>query len=293
MLQNSILDFFASHPYLEQGITPHMFDMEKDSEGALRRLRLDIVDMAEHSSHVAAAFSCVEILAALYFGVLRVSPDDAGADDRDRFILSKGHGCMALYAVLARRGFLPLSALETYAHDHSTLAEHPLAGKVPGIEFAAGSLGHGLAVAAGMAKALSLQGNGARVFVLLGDGECDEGTVWEAAAFAATQGLGNLTAIVDANGMQACGRCSEVSQNVSLTDAWAAFGWQVEEVDGHNVGALREVLDRKAAQATPRVVIAHTKKGKGIPYMEDNLEYHYRPLRGEEREKARRSLSDA
>ena len=270
-----------------------MFDIEHDTEAALRSLRRDIIDMAEHSAHVAAALSCVDILAALYFGVLKVYPDRPESEDRDIFLLSKGHGCMALYAVLSRAGFLDRAALKSYAQDHSLLAVHPLAGKVPGIEFAAGTLGHGLAVGVGMAKAFELQGRRNRVFVLLGDGECDEGGVWEGVALAAAQGLDRLVAIVDRNGLQACGKCAEISRNVSLPDGWSAFGWEVDETDGHDFRALQSAFTRPNKPGKPRVVICRTVKGKGIDFMEGNLEYHYRPIRGKEREEAYRRLSDA
>lgn len=252
---------------------------------ALRpRLRRHVLDMARHSAHVAVALSCIDMLAALYFRVLQ--PDD-------RFVLSKGHGAMALYAVLAERGAIDRADLAAYGKDGSRLAEHPLAGKVPGIEFAAGSLGHGLAVAAGMAKGLKLTDSTARVFVLLGDGECDEGSVWEAAGAARAQGLENLTAVVDWNGLQACGPTSLISRGVRLAEVWKAFGWSATECDGHDIEAMAACFARENPAGVPGVVLCRTVKGCGVTFMEHDLEWHYRPVRGAARAAALRELGDA
>ena len=259
----------------------------------LQDLRRDIIMMAEHSGHVGVALSCVDIVAALYTGVLNCTPATATNQDRDRFILSKGHGCMALYAVLARTGFIDRELLKSYGQDGSLLAEHPLAGKLRGVECATGSLGHGLAIGAGIAGGLKLQGIGARVFVLLGDGECNEGSVWEAAALASSEQLGNLVAVVDENRLQACGRCEEISHGSRLDDCWKGFGWEVERVDGHDYRKLVDVLGRTTGNGKPRVVICRTIKGKGIDFMEDNLEWHYRPVKGTERSDALRRLDCA
>lgn len=256
-------------------------------------LRRDIIMMAEHSGHVGVALSCVDIIAALYGGVMNCTPATINDPARDRFILSKGHGCMALYAVLARTGFVDRQVLATYGHNGSILAEHPIAGKVPGVECATGTLGHGLAIGAGMARGLRLQSIGARVFVLLGDGECDEGSVWEAAALASAAGLDNLTAIVDMNGLQACGHCIDISPQVNLQGCWRGFGWDVIEADGHDYLELVRVLGRPAKLGSPRVVLCHTLKGKGIDFMEGDLEWHYRPVRGDERNEALRRLNRA
>jgi len=255
-----------------------------DTAARLRRLRRDIIDMAEHSSHVAVALSCVDLLAALYFRALR---------PEDHFILSKGHGAMALYAVLAELGKIDRAELSTYGKDGSLLAEHPLAGKVPGVEFAAGSLGHGLAVAAGMAKGLKLAGSTGHVYVLLGDGECDEGTVWEAAGVARAQGLNNLTALVDWNGFQACGATHTISNGIRLPDVWQGFGWSVETCDGHNLVELESSLRSDNPEQTPGVVLCKTTKGRGVSFMENDLEWHYRPVNGADRVAALRELADA
>lgn len=265
-------------------MTPALLESKDDTAALLLRLRRHIIDMAQHSSHVAVALSCVDILAALHFRVLR---------PQDHFILSKGHGAMALYAVLAELGYIEEAELLTYGKDGSRLAEHPLAGKVPGIEFAAGSLGHGLSVAAGMAKGIKLSGGDGRVFVLLGDGECDEGTVWEAAGAARAQDLDNLVAIVDWNGLQACGATSTISRGVHLPDVWRAFGWSVECCDGHDFAELEILLDRANPTGGPRVLPCKTVKGHGIPFMENDLEWHYRPVNGSARDAALKVLSDA
>jgi len=266
---------------------------EPEIKKLLLQLRRDVVHMAERSAHVAPALSCVDILGVLYFYVLNVSPSNSSALDRDRFILSKGHAAMALYAVLARAGLINESETGDYCQVGSYLMEHPPAGKIPAIEFATGSLGHGLPVAVGMAKGLELKGLKARVFVLLGDGECDEGTVWESAAVASGQRLDNLIAVVDQNGWQACSRCCEVSGEINLGDRWASFGWSVDSADGHDPEQLKRCLSRRNDPGRPRVVICHTVKGKGINFMENNLEWHYRPVRGDEKEQALRELSDA
>jgi transketolase len=270
-----------------------MLDLKQDADAVLRRIRRTVIDMAEHSPHVACALSSVEILSVLYAGVMRVSASRPGWAQRDRLVLSKGHGCMALYAVLHHAGFLDSSLIESYARQGSRLAKHPLAEGVPGIDFATGSLGHGLAVGAGMAASFKMQEMASRVFVVLGDGECDEGAVWEAAGLASAQRLDNLTALVDCNGLQACGLCDAISPTTSLRDCWAGFGWDVQEVDGHSVGDLRRVLDANPLRDRPRAVLCRTVKGKGIDFMEGDLEYHYRPVRGEEREEACRRLQDA
>lgn len=259
----------------------------------LQELRRDIIMMAAHSSHVGVALSCVDIVAALYTGVLNCTPAAVDSPERDRFILSKGHGCMALYAVLARMGFIDRQLLETYGQNGSLLAEHPLANKVSGVECATGSLGHGLAIGAGMAQGLKLQGIAARVFVLLGDGECNEGSVWEAAALARAGNLDNLVAIVDGNELQACGKYEDISPGHGLADCWKSFGWEVLEADGHNYRELVDILGHASDSGLPRAVICRTIKGKGVDFMEEDLEWHYRPVKGDDHVKALRRLNGA
>ena len=263
--------------------------MKKD---ALARLRLDVVTMAERSGHVGPALSCLDLIYALYDGVLNVRPDAPGDPGRDRFILSKGHGCMALYAVLAQRGFFPRETLAAYCTAEACLGEHPMPGKIPGVELATGSLGHGLAYAAGQARGLALRGLSARVFALLGDGECDEGSVWEAAAAATAQNLSNLTAVVDANGWQACGRCGCVTPGFDLAAAFAGFGWETRELTDLSQAALIAAFGAAPAGRRPRAFICRTVKGAGVPFMEDDLEWHYRPVRGRDRDRARACLGE-
>ena len=231
-----------------------------------RRIRARVLTMAcmGRSSHVASCLSCADILAVLYGRVLQVDPQAPTSPDRDRFILSKGHAAMALYATLAERGLLDPAELDSFGTRGSILEGHANEA-VPGVEASTGSLGHGLSIGAGM-----VLGGAPRVFVLLSDGECQEGSVWEAADFAARMRLSRLTAIVDANGWQATERCD----TSRLPQKWAAFGWDVLTIDGHDVRQLAEALQSDHDQ--PLAVIAKTVKGKGVPFMEDRLEWHYR-----------------
>jgi len=231
---------------------------------------------AGRTPHVASALSCADVLAALYFGALRIDPSTPEDEERDRFILSKGHGCMALYATLAERGFFPEEVLEEYARDGGRLAEHPSPRCVPGLDAATGSLGHGLSLGAGLALAAKIQEQSFRVFVLLSDAECAEGSVWEAALFAGSRGLDNLVAIVDFNKWSAMGRTGSYLE--PLADKWKAFGWSCTEIDGHDADALGATFARVPFEPSrPAVIIAHTIKGKGVSFMENNLEWHYRP----------------
>jgi transketolase len=226
--------------------------------------------------HVACALSCVDILTALYFKSARVGPDKVERPDRDRVILSKGHASAALYACLAEAGFLDPATLHDYAADGSVLAEHPSRGTLPGVEVTSGSLGHGLGLGVGLALGARMRAEDWRVFVILSDGECNEGSTWEAALWAPAQGLANLTAIVDFNRFQAIGRSTDITALEPLADKWQAFGWDVREIDGHDFGQLVPVLERPLS-GKPRAVIAHTIKGKGVSFMEGDLEWHYRP----------------
>ncbi len=242
----------------------------------IRNLRKAIVHMVHYSqtSHVGSALSAVEILYVLYFKVLRIDPKEPDAPDRDKFLLSKAHGSVALYATLAEKGFFPKNLLERYCVENGLLPGHLDRESVPGVEISAGSLGHGLSIGLGMALANRFDGKKGRVYVLLGDGECNEGSVWEAAMLASTRELKNITAIVDYNKLQGFGRTHEVIDQRSMPARWKAFGWEVCEVDGHDIEALEKSL--KAAQRKPKVVIAHTVKGKGVSFMEDKLEWHYK-----------------
>jgi transketolase len=249
------------------------------AEELARRIRRDMLTLAHttQTPHIGPALSCVDILTALYTGLMNTNPHDPLMEGRDRFILSKGHGALAWYACLAHTGFLSREVLFSYCQNGSSLAEHPLADKFPCVEFATGSLGHGLAVGAGMAMASRLKKIPYRVFVLMGDGECNEGSVWEAAGFASTERLDNLIAIVDHNGWQATGSYAKLSGGYELAEAWKAFGWETREVNGHDIGEMRTVCSRPFFSSNkPKVLIAHTVKGKGVSFMENNLEWHYR-----------------
>ena len=241
-----------------------------------RAIRLDALRMvaASGSSHIGSCLSVADILAVLYHDILRIHPGSADDPARDRLIFSKGHATAILYAVLHQRGFLTRACLDTYARSGSPLLSHT-SHHVPGVELSTGSLGHGLPVAVGMAIAARHRGGPERVFAVLSDGELDEGSNWEAILFAGAHRLSGLTAIVDYNKIQSFGTVAEVLDLAPLAEKWRAFGWQVEEIDGHRHEALREALSAPPAGA-PRAVICHTVKGKGVSFMEDRLEWHYR-----------------
>ena len=245
------------------------------------------------SSHIGTNFSMAELLAVLYGRILRVDPSAPEWPDRDRFILSKGHGCAALYAVLAECGFFPLDWLDTFYQNGSFLAGHITDANVPGVEVSTGSLGHGLPMAAGMALAAKRDGKSYRVFALLSDGECDEGSTWEPILFAPHHRLDNLIAIVDYNKIQSLGTVKEVLGLEPFAEKWRAFGWAVREIDGHNLVEVETALaEVPFVTGRPSCVIAHTIKGKGVSFMEDKLLWHYRSPQGEEFEAALAELED-
>ncbi len=258
-----------------------------------RKIRFELVKMSHRAEtpHLGGALSCVDILVAAYWTALAIDPRDPTSHNRDRLILSKGHAVSALYATLALKGFFPLSDLENYNQNGGHLPEQPSPGCVPGVEWATGSLGHGLSVGAGMALAAKIQERGYRVIVVMSDGECEEGSVWEAAMFAAQHGLDRLMAIVDYNKWQATGRSNQIMSLDPLRAKWEAFGWMSREVDGHNLKALVEALGESPnSQGRPVAVIAHTVKGKGISFMEDDNNWHYRSPNAEEVSKAAHEL---
>ena len=232
---------------------------------------------AGQRGHVASAFSLVEILRVLYDDVLRYDPRNPRWEGRDRCILSKGHGCLALYAILADKGFFPEEELWRFCKTDGILGGHPEFGKVPGVEASTGSLGHGLSIGVGMAICARQDAPGRRVFVVTSDGECNEGSVWEAALCAAKHRLSNLTLLLDYNKQQSYGTTYEVLDLEPLGDKWRAFGFAVEEVDGHDVAAIRAAVGRTPFQADrPSLIICHTIKGKGIPFVENNLKWHHK-----------------
>ena len=244
--------------------------------------------------HLGSALSCVDILVSAYWNVLSIDAIKPQDPLRDRFILSKGHAATALYAVLCERGFFPESILNTYNQDGSCLAEHPGPGCVPGVEAATGSLGHGLPIGLGMALASRIMNAPYRVFVLLSDGECNEGSVWEAAMMAPAQKVNNLCVIVDYNKWQATGRSNDVLNLAPLAQKWSSFGWDVKEVDGHNIDELMNELNSVSSHSVftqkPLAIIAHTIKGKGVSFMEDDNNWHYRIPNAEEVVAAKKEL---
>jgi transketolase len=218
-----------------------------------------------------------EILAVLYGGILRVDPSTLDSPDRDRFVLSKGHGCAGLYAVLAERGFFPVTRLAEFYQDGTRMAGHVTHGGIPGVEVSTGALGHGLSIACGMAFAGRRDRRRFRVFALLSDGECDEGATWEAALLAGHHRLETLVAIIDYNKIQSLGTVKEVLDLAPLAQKWKAFGWAVREIDGHDVAAVRGALSEIPFDPTrPTCLVAHTVKGKGVSFMENDLLWHYR-----------------
>lgn len=255
-----------------------------------RRIRQIVLEESKRANvgHIGSCLCVADILAVLYGGVLRAkAPDDP---DRDRFILSKGHAGLALFAALALTGRIPESMLGTFCGDGSLLGVHPEA-SLPGIDFSTGSLGQGLCIAAGAALAARLQGSGRRIFCLISDAECNEGSVWEAAMFAAHHHLDNLTAILDWNGQQAFGRTGEVLDCPNLAERWSAFGWQASELNGHSHDELFAALTQSGpGPGKPRILLAHTTFGKGVSYMEQGvpltqthlrvepINWHYLPM---------------
>ncbi len=258
-----------------------------------RRIRGTLVEMSHRAEtpHLGSSLSCVDVLVAAYWGALSVDPAKAGDAARDRFILSKGHAVSALYATLSARGFFPEEWLKTFNVPGGRLPEQPSPGCVPGVELATGSLGHGLPVGGGMALAGRLKGQSYRVYVLMSDGECNEGSVWEAAMFAAARGLDRLVAIVDYNKWQATGRSDEVLQLAPMKEKWQAAGWSAVDVDGHDVGALVNLLRNVPdGSGKPVAIVAHTVKGKGVSFMENNNDWHYRSPNDADLQNARKEL---
>jgi transketolase len=259
-----------------------------------RQIRLDALRMTSHAgaAHIGSVFSCADLLAVLYAGVLRLDPTAPRDPARDRFVLSKGHAAAGLYAALAARGFFPHEKLATHYRDGSKLSGHA-SHHVPGVEVSTGALGHGLSMATGMACDGQWRGAPHRVFCLLSDGECDEGATWEAALFAAHHGLSNLVAIVDYNRLQGIAPVADVLELEPFAAKWRAFGWEVREADGHDHGALLDLLaDVPFRAGKPSCLLARTTKGKGVGFMENTVLWHYRAPRGAEFDQAWAELAD-
>ena len=252
---------------------------------AIRKGALNMVHKAR-SSHIGGGLSIADILAVLYGSVLRVDPARPDWSERDRFILSKGHAAAAMYAVLAERGFFPKEWCDTYCQDGSRLTGH-VSHHVPGIEVSTGSLGHGLPLGCGMALAAKADGKDYRVFVLMSDGEMDEGSNWESILFAPHHRLDNLVAIIDCNGLQGFGRTRDVLNIEPLADKWRACNWAVRQIDGHDYATIEMTLAGVPFEpGRPSVVIAKTVKGKGVSFMEDQIAWHYRSPNPEELKRA-------
>lgn len=258
----------------------------RDNISLSNKIRIHALKMTSSgkSSHIAAVLSMADILGVLYGGSLNVDPDNPDKPDRDRFILSKGHAGAAVYAALAETGFFSVEKLKTHYQDGSDLSGHVSHKGIPGVELSTGSLGHGLSVGAGMALDAKLSGKRHRVVVLLSDGECDEGSNWEAILFSGHHKLNNLIAIVDYNKYQALTEVSETLDLEPFADKWKCFGWNVYEVDGHNHDEIENVLNRsRDEKEKPTAVIAHTVKGKGVSFMEQNpVLWHYRTAQKDE-----------
>ncbi len=258
---------------------------ENDLKEIAKGLRLDILEMTRlaSSGHPSSSFSAVEILTTLFFGgVLKFRPDEPWWPERDRFIMSKGHGAPLLYATLARAGYFDRELLWTLRQINSPVQGHPIQGMLPGVEATTGSLGQGLSLAIGHLLGGRLKHRDYFVFVLLGDGECEAGQVWEAAMAAAHFKTRHLVAILDYNKYQETGPISREMALEPLVDKWKAFGWQVQEVDGHDVFALRDHLrELKRLADGPTILIAHTVKGKGVSFVEADYTYHGRPILGD------------
>jgi transketolase len=257
-----------------------------------RRIRVEVIRAVNHAraGHIGGPMSAAEILAVLFFRVMRIRPEEPAWADRDRFILSKGHSSIGLYAAMALRGYFPLEELQTFDAANSRLQGHPDMTRLPGLDMSTGSLGMGISAAMGIALGARVLGRDIRSFVVLGDGECQEGQVWEAAMAAPRYGLDNLIAIVDHNKLQQYGWPGDgpdgrISPQVpgELAAKWRAFGWRVLEVDGHDVAALLRVLDEAVVgDGRPVAIIAHTTKGKGVSFMEGHWFWHTRAIKPEE-----------
>ncbi len=258
-----------------------------------RKIRGKLVEMSHKAGtpHLGSCLSCVDILVASYWNALKIDPKNPNDPKRDRFILSKGHAAPALYATLAYRGFFSPDLLNKFNENGSPLAEQPGPECVPGLELATGSLGHGLSVGIGIAIAGKIHGHSYRVFVVMSDGECNEGSVWEAALIAPAHKLENLITIIDYNKWQATGRSNEVMSLDPFKQKWESFGWSTYEIDGHDLNALSKILTNVPdGSGKPIAVIAHTVKGKGISFMQDDNNWHYRSPNEDEVKKAKQEL---
>lgn len=270
-------------------------DKSTDLASLCRLIRVKTIQLAYKTKthHISSALSCVDILVALYFGFLRIFPNDPSCARRDRFILSKGHAALAFYSTLFYRGLLPLQSLHDYCKNGSELGQHPFRNTTIGIESTCGSLGHGLSFATGCALFAKHKNSPYRTVALLGDGELNEGSVWEAAMFAAHHRLSNLIAIIDKNEIQCLGRTKDILNMFPLDKKFRSFGWSVYEIDGHDIDKISKALQQFSANAEgPTVLIALTRKGKGVSFMEDTVEWHHRRMSSSDYEKALSELNE-
>jgi transketolase len=264
-------------------------------EGICKEVRWDIVRMIglAKSGHPGGSLSCVEALVSLYYYKMSHRPDQPDWLDRDRFVLSKGHAAPTLYAVLARCGYFSREELWSLRQLGAMLQGHPDSKSTPGVEISTGSLGQGLAAANGMALGLRLEGRGSQVYCVIGDGESQEGQIWEAAMLASHYCLNNLTVILDHNGLQIDGACGEVMSLGDLTAKWRAFGWEVQDIDGHDVLEVCRALDRAGSAGGPAMIVARTVKGKGVSFMENAVDFHGKAPSAEEMERALKEIEES
>jgi len=271
-----------TNPYGQGRNTPSVFKNDQITflEEQARLIRIDVIEMSyaagpERRAHPGPALSITDIVAALYFDVMRIDPANPQWPDRDRFVLSKGHACPALYSALAHRGFLDREQLKSLRHVGGLLQGHPDMRRIPGIDMTTGSLGHGLAAGVGIALAAVIDKRDYHVFVMLGDGECQEGLVWEAAMAASGYRLENVIALVDCNEWQSCGKVCETMPVQPLVEKWRSFGWNTMEIDGHNMTQIVAALELAIRhKGKPTVILADTVKGKGVSYMEHDNSWH-------------------
>ena len=275
--------------------TEAKFDLSvPDLEKMAKQLRRHVIKMiaTAGSGHPGGSLSAADIVTALYFKVMRHDPNNLQWPDRDRFVLSKGHAAPILYAALAECGYFPVEELSTLRKLGSRLQGHTDRTLTPGVEMSAGSLGQGLSYGIGIALAGKLDKRDYHVYVLLGDGECEEGQVWEAAMFAPHFQMDNLTAIVDHNGLQLDGRCCDIMGIEPLADKWRAFNWHVIEIDGHDINQVLQALKKaREIKGKPTAIIAHTVKGKGVSFMENNVDFHGKAPNPEQTEQALKELA--
>ena len=249
---------------------------------------------ANQAGHLGPAFSCMDFVTAIYFHSMKIDPKNPKMADRDRFILSAGHKCLAQYAALSELGFFEESVLDTFGSLHAKIPGHPDMHKLPGVEANTGALGHGLNLACGMALAARLDDNGSKVFVIMGDGELAEGSNWEAAAVAAHYNLDNIVVVVDQNNLQISGRTYDVMDFRPVGEHFAGFGWAVKEIDGHNMEEIVDALDSLPLEkGKPNLIVAHTTKGKGCSFAEDQASFHYWKPSGDDFEKAMKEIDDS